>query len=240
MSSAPRPASGIDWNQFDGVILDVDGTLFDHLAMRPAMARMFLRHLLTHRRGWRDLLVVLIFRRVRTQLALAEAGEIGRQDFEIAAQTARVSVAEAEEAVRQWIYQKPLSIIQQYAFSGADRFLALLKQRGLRTGVFSDYPAEDKLKALGLSVDVVRDATAKDIARLKPNPCGFLKVAELLGVSPSRCLIIGDRDDRDGAAAQRGGFAFLKKVSRMRPAQPHHFSSYHDLADELAKLRPAK
>jgi putative hydrolase of the HAD superfamily len=99
--------------------------------------------------------------------------------------------------------------------------------------VFSDYRAEDKLRALGLSVDVIRDATATDVARLKPNPYGFLRVAELLEVSPSRCLIIGDRDDRDGAAAKRAGFVFLKKTSGRRPPAQYQFNSYHDLVNEL-------
>jgi beta-phosphoglucomutase-like phosphatase (HAD superfamily) len=58
-------------------------------------------------------------------------------------------------------------------------------------------------------IEVARDASAKEIARLKPHPLGLLTVAALLGVRPERCLIIGDRDDRDGEAARRGGFRFL-------------------------------
>jgi len=233
-----RP-SGIDWNQLDAVIFDVDGTLFDHLAMRPFMARALLRHLLTQRHGWRDLLVVMSFRRLRNRLALAEAGEIGRQDFEITAQSTGVPVAEVQKIVARWLYHEPLSVIRRHAFPGVEAFLTMLKERGIRTGVFSDYPAEDKLRALGLSVDVVRDATAADIGRLKPNPAGFLKVAELLGISPSRCLIVGDRDDRDGVAAKRGGFVFLKRVSSRRRAAQYQFSNYHDLVDELTNA-PAK
>ena len=233
-------ASGIDWNAFDGVIFDVDGTLFDHIAMRPSIAAALLRNALTRRRGWRDVFVILVFRRVRTRLAIAEAEEIGHREFEITSQSTGVPVAEVEEIVARWLYQEPLSVIHRHAFPGVGAFMALLKQRGIRTGVFSDYPADDKIRALGLSVDVVRDATAADIARLKPDPTGFLKVAELLGISPSRCLIIGDRDDRDGAAARRGCFVFLKKTSgRRRSGQPQ-FNCYHDLARELKNMRPAK
>lgn len=229
-------ASGIDWNDFDAVILDVDGTLFDHLAMRPSMAAALLRHLLTHKRGWRDVFVIWAFRRVRTRLAIAEAGEIGRREFEITSEATGVSIAEVEKIVARWLYQEPLSVMNRHVFPGVEAFLTMLKERGIRTGVFSDYPAEDKLRALGLSVDVVRDATAADIGRLKPNPAGFLKVAELLGISPSRCLIVGDRDDRDGAAAKRGGFVFLKRVSSRRRAAQYQFSNYHHLVDELANM----
>ena len=233
-------ASGVDWNQVDAVIFDVDGTLFDHLAMRPSMAAALLRHVLTERRGWHDLFVILVFRRIRARLAIVEAADIGRQEFEVTSKSTGASVAEVKEIVARWVYQEPLSIIQRHAFSGTREFLAALKQCGIRTGVFSDYPAEDKLRALGLAVDIVRDATAADIGRLKPNPTGFLKVAELLGVSPSRCLIVGDRDDRDGAAARRGGFAFLRRASGRQGPRRYQFHCYHDLASELQQARPAK
>jgi len=240
MNTRAIRASGIDWNEFDAVILDVDGTLFDHLAMRPSMAAALLRHVLTQRRGWRDLFVILVFRRARTRLAIAEAGEIGHREFEITSESTGVSIAEVEKIVARWLYQEPLSVMNQHIFPGVDAFLTMLKERGIRTGVFSDYPAEDKLRTLGLSVDVVRDASATDIARLKPNPTGFLKVAELLGVSPSRCLIIGDRDDRDGAAAKRGGFVFLKRTSGRQQSGQYQFNCYHDLARELKNMRPVK
>jgi HAD superfamily hydrolase (TIGR01549 family) len=233
MSSRAVRASGIDWNKFDAVIFDVDGTLFDHVAMRPSMAAALIRHVLTHRHGWRDLFVVLVFRRVRTRLAIAAASDVGRRQFEETSKAMGVPVATVEKIIARWIYEEPLSVIKRYAFPAVDVFLATLKERGIRTGVFSDYPAEEKLRVLRLSVDVVRDATAIDVARLKPDPSGFLKVAELLGISPSRCLIIGDRDDRDGEAAKRGGFIYLKKTSGRRQAKQYHFKCYRDLVCEL-------
>jgi len=239
MTAPTVQRTGIEWANIDAVIFDVDGTLFDHLALRPAIAAALIRHALTRRHGWRDLNVIWKFRRLRTRLALAEAEKIGQRDFEAASQATGVRVSEVKQIVTRWLFQEPLSIIRRHAFSGADNFLARLRERGIRTGVFSDYPADDKLKALGLSMEVVRDAGSPEIARLKPNPAGFLKVAELLGVTPSRCLIIGDRDDRDGEAAQRGGFLFLKKISGKRRPASHEFNSYQSLADELKEI-PAR
>jgi HAD superfamily hydrolase (TIGR01509 family) len=46
--------------------------------------------------------------------------------------------------------------------------------------------------------------------RLKPHPDGMLRAARALGVEPSRCLVIGDRDDADGAAARAAGMAFRR------------------------------
>src|SRR5690606_40516027 len=49
---------------------------------------------------------------------------------------------------------------------------------------------------------------------LKPAPDGYLKAALSLGVSPEHCLVIGDRDDADGAAARAAGMAFRLKIGR--------------------------
>ena len=45
------------------------------------------------------------------------------------------------------------------------------------------------------------------LLELKPHPEGYLSAAERLGVAPSACLVIGDRDDADGAAARAAGMA---------------------------------
>jgi putative hydrolase of the HAD superfamily len=234
VSPRSAPTSGVDWNEFEAVIFDVDGTLFDHLAIRPTMAAMLLKHVLTQRHGWRDLRVLRTFRRVRSRLAMAETGDIGHREFEETSKATGFPIDEVKNIVALWIYEKPLPIIGRYTFPGVVEFIAALKARNIRIGVFSDYPAEDKLKVLGLSIDVVRDATSSDIARLKPNPSGFLRVAELLGKSPSCCLVIGDREDRDGAAAKQGGFVYLQKISGWRRPNQYHFKCYVDLIREIA------
>jgi HAD superfamily hydrolase (TIGR01509 family) len=236
MNTNAAGTTGVDWSAIDAVIFDVDGTLFDHKALRPAMTIALLRHLLTDRHGWRDLMVIHAFRRKRDRLALAEATVIGDRQFEATAAATGVPRAEVEKIVARWLYREPLAFVPRHAFPGAAAFIAALRARGIRIGVFSDYPAKGKLKALGLTIDVIRDAAAGDIGRLKPHPVGFLRVAELLGVPPSRCLIIGDRNDRDGDGAKRGGFAFLRKTrGKWKPGQ-QQFRCYRHLAQELAEV----
>jgi HAD superfamily hydrolase (TIGR01509 family) len=43
---------------------------------------------------------------------------------------------------------------------------------------------------------------------LKPDPDGYLLAARRLGLSPSDCLVLGDRPDADGQAAHRAGMPF--------------------------------
>jgi len=228
--------TGIKWEAIDAVIFDVDGTLFDHVALRRPMVVKLLGHLLTCRLPWRDLRTLRMFRRERDRLALAGADNIGRRQFEHVAAAAGRPPSEVEAIVTQWIYREPLSFVSRYTFPDVSRFITSLKDRGIRTGVFSDYPATDKLDALGIAVEVVRDATEPDVGRLKPRPDGFIRVAHLLDVRPERCLIIGDRDDRDGEAARRGGFMFLQKIAALRQPKAREFTSYAGLICEIERI----
>jgi putative hydrolase of the HAD superfamily len=230
--------SGITWIGVDAVIFDVDGTLFDHLALRRPMLASMLAHLLTGRLSWRDIRTVRLFRRERARLARAEAENIGSLQYECVAAAVRMPTDEVEAIVSRWMYRQPLTFVPRCAFPDAGRFIARLQEHNIRTGVFSDYPAQEKLDALRIAVEVVRDATSHDVGRLKPSPDGFMRVAELLNVRPSRCLVIGDRDDRDGEAARRGGFLFLKKVAASRRLQVWEFTSYRELILEVERSRP--
>jgi len=225
--------TSVDWTAVDAVIFDVDGTLFDNTRVRRHLQVRLLRHLLTRRSGWRDVRTVLRFRRTRERLALAEVDDIGRRQYADVASDLGLSANEIKAIVSRWIYQEALAFVPRYAMHGAERFIVQLRELGIRTGVFSDNPAAGKLTALGIKADIVRDASAADIGRLKPHPGGFIRVAQLLEVAPHRCLIIGDRDDRDGAAARRGGFMFLKKVSKN--PRSFEFSCYDELIGELER-----
>jgi len=230
--------SGVDWRAVEAVIFDVDGTLYDHARLRRRMFVRLLRRLATSRSGWRDVRVLRTFRRTRERLALAEVDDVGRRQFVEAAAATGSSVDEVRAIVNRWIELEPLAFMGRYAAPGIGGFVRGLRERRVRTGVFSDYPADDKLSVLGVSVEVVRDAAALDVGRLKPHPQGFLRVAELLNVRPDRCLIIGDRDDRDGEAARRGGFSFLRKVEPGRNLGPMQFSRFEQLKREILAATP--
>jgi len=188
------------------------------------------------RSGWRDIRALSMYRRTRERLALAEADNFGQRQFLEVAERTGLSGDEVKAIVTRWIYREPLAFVARYAAPDAGLFITKLHERGIRTGIFSDYPADDKLAALGIATDIVRDASAPEIDRLKPQPDGFIRVAELLDVPPNRCVIIGDRDDRDGAAARRGGFIFLRKTATDQPPKPFAFSRYQQLIRELEYL----
>ena len=63
-------------------------------------------------------------------------------------------------------------------------------------------------------------ASAEDSGALKPSPKGFLDAARFLGLSADQLLIVGDRDDKDGAAARAAGMPFLHLATRSESPPP--------------------
>jgi len=83
--------------------------------------------------------------------------------------------------------------------------MSYVEREGLHIGVFSDYPAQEKLQTLGLDkqVKLTLCATDREINAFKPHPRGFLRACEYWGLRPEEVLYVGDRPeiDAEGAAA---------------------------------------
>jgi sugar-phosphatase len=89
---------------------------------------------------------------------------------------------------------------------GAHDLLAVLARRGLPWAVVTsaDAPlAKARLGAAGIAPPVL--VTVEDVSAGKPDPEGYLRAAELLGVPPARCLVVEDADV--GLAAGRAAGA---------------------------------
>ena len=116
-----------------------------------------------------------------------------------------------ETIVQDWMIDRPGKWIRRFPRSRLLAEIAEFRARGGRTALVSDYPAEKKIRALNAEhlFDVIVASGEQHSPRnLKPDPEGFLRAAELLGVEPGRCLVIGDRRDADGAAAHAASMDF--------------------------------
>ena len=213
--TAPQPTSQFDWSTIDLVVFDVDGTLYDQRKLQLGMLRQLLGHA-WQTRSLNTLLTLRTFRRVREAL-----GEQAGSDF-MALQYAQTASRHGKTpaAVRaltdEWMEQRPLPLLAACRYAHVAEVFGSLRAAGKRVAAFSDYPAVAKLAALGLRVDAVVCATDAGIARLKPDPAGLLAILRQTGVAPARALMIGDRFDRDAAAAERAGMRAL-----IRSRRPH-------------------
>ena len=187
--------------QSAALILDLDGTL----------ASAGLRRQL---RLWRE---IGAEGRVLAHLGAAMAAARGRRHLDLdgflAATMARRALVPPHRARRA--LAAVVDGAWPRAFAGASvppglmRLLRAADRRGLVRAVWSDHPAIDKLAAMGLGGWSVICA-ARPVGALKPLPDAGWGLLAQLGVPPSRALLIGDRDDTDGAAAAALGCRFVR------------------------------
>lgn len=105
--------------------------------------------------------------------------------------------------------KQPLDLIAKAIYPGLTQFLAKAKQHGIKLAVVSDYPAEEKLRVLGIDAYFCCVISSSDprVRRFKPAPDGIRAVLRELEVDPSHAIYIGDRPEVDAEAAKLAGTA---------------------------------
>lgn len=205
-------------SRLKAIVFDVDGTLYDQTRVRLGMLgrlMAFTARYPTH--GWQAIRILREFRRAQETLrhrdsvgdtSLAQAQEVSRR--------LGVSLDDVRRAVMRWMEHEPLDLLSAARRDGLLETLAAARDRGIRLGVCSDYPAEAKLAAMHLHdvFDVVVCAQDADVQSFKPDPRGLLVATERLRVQPSESLFVGDRPDVDAVAAERAGMASVIVVGR--------------------------
>ena len=209
--------------RIQAVLFDLDGTLYDQRRMRRTMAMELLTLPLTRPfsavKTWRGLSA---YRHAQEALRGTEragqAGKAGRgtegtENAEIDAQLNLAAVrcgipsATLKPIVQEWMFRRPLKHMRACRAAGVVQLLTFLADAGLELGVLSDYPAQDKLAALGVDrfFPTVLCTTDPQIGAFKPDPRGFLEASRRWGIAPAEVLVVGDRLDADAAGAAAAG-----------------------------------
>jgi putative hydrolase of the HAD superfamily len=202
--TAPQPFRASDWNGIELVVFDVDGTLYSQYRLRLRIMRDMLFHAAA-RRTLSAIVILQAYRRIRERLAEQEVPDFENALIAETASVTRHAPAEVRSVVEEWIERRPLRYLAACRYPGLLALFAGLRRKGMAIGVLSDYPATAKLSALGLHADHVVCACDGGIAILKPNPRGLQAIIDAAGANPRQTVMIGDRPDRDGAAARRLG-----------------------------------
>ncbi|MCV6595640.1 MAG: HAD family hydrolase [Mangrovicoccus sp.] len=196
---APLP-----WDQISAVLFDLDGTLYDQKKLR----QRFLPRLGLHVLSRADLKLLKIISALRHAREALADGEISPFQDKLIADVAAKTGASPERVravLEDWLQTRPLPYLAPAKVPGVEAVFAALRASNRPIAVLSDYPAKEKLAALGLRADLVLAATDPEIAIQKPNPRGIEAAAAHFGLAPSALLVIGDREERDGQAAKRAG-----------------------------------
>jgi len=203
----------MDRKLFHAVLLDLDGTLYWQTPLRCLMA-MELGALplsnLSLNQTQMTLGILRKFRKIREQLRmrnLVKGQQLEDLQYEETASQVRVSANEVKAVVSEWMYRRPLKYLQVCRQRGVVEFFSSMVAQGVQIGIFSDYPVQEKIEALGLSkwVKLRLCATDKEVNAFKPHPQGFWRACELWGLSPAEVLYVGDRVEVDGVGAKAAG-----------------------------------
>lgn len=93
-------------------------------------------------------------------------------------------------------------------YPGTSELLRRLRADGWRLALLSDAPKlEAYLRICGVGFDGLFDVivTKDDVGAVKPDRKGFVTAARKLGVAPRRCVMVGDKGEKDIAGAKRVG-----------------------------------
>ena len=193
--------SALNWDEIKLVVIDVDGTLYDQRGLRVCMLReMLLSSIRSRNIGF--IYILRAYRRIREQL-----GDSLHEDFEreLTSRTAAL-VGCSEEQVRataeEWIELRPLRHLIRYRYARLPELFQGLRKHGKKIGIFSDYPARKKLDALELDADLIVCAGDEDVRVLKPHARGLHVLMSRAATNPTETILVGDRTERDGLAAQ--------------------------------------
>lgn len=208
-------------NNIDAIILDVDGTLYRPGPVRRRIALLLAGACLTHPlRTPRAIRAIRAFRGSLEALRGVPGTDHPAEQLRRTVERTGMSQARVRCLVAEWMFERPLDLIGGFPRNGLHRFLRLALQRGVRLGAFSEYPCEGKLASLGVRepFSAVVSSFDPEVRRFKPDPAGFLHTARLLESRTETTLVIGDRDDADGAGARAAGMAFIRIGGRAFPS----------------------
>lgn len=198
----------IDLNSIDGVIFDLDGTVYDKrfLPFRLTMGAIgmcrlgtFVAERLTRKAirgrffGSTEAFYDAFFGRIG--LGIPPLVRRARRWYTTEYWPLMLRTIEAHYRVRPWIVQ----------------LMRDLHAEGKKIAVYSDYEdAAKRLQLLGLDLSLVDVAVSSPtLGGTKPCKESMLGVAAALGVDPKRCLVIGDSRKADGRAAASIGAPFI-------------------------------
>jgi HAD superfamily hydrolase (TIGR01549 family) len=195
---------------YEAWLVDLDGTLYHQTALQLAMALELAVG------GWSAISCIQAFRDEHERLRGGTTEPLVdpyRLQIERTAARLGCPAEHVRRVVTQWMIARPCRWLRSLRRRGLLREIAEFRERGGKTALVSDYPAQAKLEAMGIAhfFDVViASGESTEPLRLKPWPDGYLLAAQRLQVSPAACLVIGDRPDADGQSARRAGMAYRR------------------------------
>lgn len=193
--------------QLQGLIFDVDGTLYHQKPVRLQMALKLGTYYLFHLARWRELYGIFLLRRLREKTNWLSK----QQQLKQTAEKAGISPEALENAIQKWMFEVPLPIIATHRNKECLALLRKMQEAGKQIIIYSDYPAEEKLEALNVHPDRLfyPECCESCFSQQKPSREAMEYILEQIHLRPEQLLLIGDREEKDGSSAKLVNMAFL-------------------------------
>lgn len=202
---------------YSAVAFDIDGTLYPDAGLRRLLLPFALRH------GP----FLLAFSRARSVLhreALREEG--GPQDLDsfrlrqaqLVASYLGIKTERAFALTERLVYTELEARFQAVSlYPGALACMETLQAAGLPLAALSDFPAQAKIRHLGLEAFLSLALTSEASGRLKPSTKPFLDLAQRLNLAPGSILYVGNSVRYDVAGAKAAGMRVALRIGRGGP-----------------------
>lgn len=143
-----------------------------------------------------------------------------------------------KEEVHKKIYEGWKSLFSKIRpYKYAKETIATLKHMGIRIGLLSDFPIEQKGNVWGILPYSDANIGAENVGALKPSPFPFVALAKKLNVEPKKILYVGNNIKYDVMGARSVGMKtalissrFFKKKCKEADIA---FSNYRQLLEAL-------
>jgi FMN phosphatase YigB (HAD superfamily) len=214
-----------------GFIFDLDGTLYETpgIAVRLILARPA------------DMFLMRAERVIRRQFAGRDFGSPEAWEEAFFAELARYApgrpfgfsrARRSPAALRAWYFERYLTrmaAVLERQYRARPGTAALLGSLAVPFAIYSDYPLpETRLKAIGLNPALPGMAAGAyrgcyspaDFGAHKPAVRPFLEIAKTLDCAPESVLVVGDRDDTDGAGARAAGMRYIRITTQKNRTHP--------------------
>ena len=223
------------------VIFDVDGTLYRQAPLRRRLALALVRAYVTSpAEGLAVARSLAAYRWAQEQLRTSphRHADLGAEQIARAAARAGRDPVWLRELVTRWLERAPLALLSGAAWPDAVNCLRFLRAAGLRLAIVSDYPADAKLRALGIDslFDVIVSAHDRAVGRFKPSDAGINLALRRLGVTPPEAAYVGDRPEIDAPAAAAAGVECFIIGARSRRKERTTYRAVRDYTALAAAL----
>lgn len=202
--------------EYKAFIFDLDGTLYYQKPFRIKMLMTLIKYVILHPAAIKDLFVIKRYRQVREHWDEYEKEYmfdkgLGLDEKQYAAVAAKTGTTpgRVKNAVRFFMHEMPLQVLLPYRDEILKGFIDLLHEKKKTVVIYSDYPVEAKLACLGITADACYTSGDPCIGCMKPDPKGLSVILNALGCDCADAVMVGDRYEKDGLAAQRNNVDYV-------------------------------